>query len=105
MQQQDEADILRMFALNEDHRAIREMATSFAEGEFAAKAIEWDQEKHFPVDVLRKAASLGMGGIYVREEFGGSGLTRLDAALISRPLRPAAHRSRPIFPSTTWRPG
>ncbi len=86
MQQQDAADILRMFALNEDHRAIREMATSFAEGELAPKAIEWDQEKHFPVDVLRKAASLGMGGIYVREEFGGSGLTRLDAALIFEAL-------------------
>ena len=58
------------------------MAARFADGELAPKAIEWDQEKHFPVEVLRKAASLGMGGIYVREDVGGSGLSRLDAALI-----------------------
>ncbi len=79
-------DAFRLFALNDDHRSIREMASDFAQGELAPKAIEWDQEKHFPVDVLRKAASLGMGGIYIREDFGGSGLTRLDAALIFEAL-------------------
>ncbi len=75
-----------LFALNEDHRAIAEMAQNFARAEIAPKAIEWDQEKHFPVDVLRKAAGLGMGGIYVREDFGGSGLTRLDSVLIFEAL-------------------
>ena len=42
--------------------------------------------KHFPVDVLREAAALGMGGIYIGEDVGGSGLTRLDAALIFEAL-------------------
>ena len=44
------------------------------------------RRKHFPVDVMRKAAALGMGGIYVREDVGGSALTRLDAALIFEAL-------------------
>ena len=76
----------QMFALNEDQRAIAEMATGFAKAELAPKAIEWDQEKHFPVDVLRHAAALGMGGIYVAEDVGGSGLTQLDATLIFEAL-------------------
>jgi alkylation response protein AidB-like acyl-CoA dehydrogenase len=79
-------DTSRQFDLNEEQRAIREMAQSFAQEELAPRAIEWDQEKHFPIDVLRKAAALGMGGIYTREQFGGSGLTRLDATLIFEAL-------------------
>ena len=76
----------RMFALNAEQQAIVEMARGFAQQKLAPKAIEWDQEKHFPVDVLRQAAALGMGGVYVREDFGGSGLSRLDAALIFEAL-------------------
>jgi alkylation response protein AidB-like acyl-CoA dehydrogenase len=79
-------DSINLFALNEEQRAIREMATQFARDELAPKALEWDQEKHFPVDVFRKAGELGMGAIYAREEFGGSGLTRLDAVLIFEAL-------------------
>jgi alkylation response protein AidB-like acyl-CoA dehydrogenase len=70
----------------EEQRTIRDMALGFALEQLAPKAIEWDQEKHFPVDVLREAAALGMGGIYVREAYGGSGLKRLDAALIFESL-------------------
>ncbi len=76
----------RMFALNAEQQAIVEMARGFAQQKLAPKAIEWDQEKHFPVDVLREAAALGMGGVYVRDDFGGSGLSRLDAALIFEAL-------------------
>jgi alkylation response protein AidB-like acyl-CoA dehydrogenase len=86
MMDQVAPDATRQFDLNEEQRAIREMAQSFAQEELAPRAIEWDQEKHFPIDVLRKAAALGMGGIYTREDFGGSGLTRLDAALIFEAL-------------------
>jgi alkylation response protein AidB-like acyl-CoA dehydrogenase len=70
------------FQLTEDQREIRELARTFAAERLAPNAIEWDHAKHFPVDVLREAAELGLGGIYVREEHGGSGLSRLDAALI-----------------------
>ncbi len=48
--------------------------------------MEWDDKKHFPVDVIRETAALGIGGIYIREDVGGSGLTRFDAALIFEAL-------------------
>lgn len=74
------------FALNADQRALVEVARQFA-GEFLApNAVEWDRTKHFPIDVLRKAAELGMGGMYVREDVGGSGLSRLEAALVIEAL-------------------
>ncbi len=75
-----------MFTLTEDERAIAETARDFAAEYLAPNAIEWDQSKHFPVDVLRKAGSLGMGGIYIREDVGGSDLTRLDAVRIFEQL-------------------
>ncbi len=83
----DQADgAFRQFDLTEEQRAIRDMAADFAREELAPKALEWDEKKHFPVDVLRKAAALGMGGIYISDEYGGSALTRLDAALIFEAL-------------------
>ncbi|MDI9917822.1 isobutyryl-CoA dehydrogenase [Rhodococcus sp. IEGM 1379] len=75
-----------MFTLTDDERAIRDTARDFAAEHLAPNAVEWDQTKHFPVDVLRKAASLGMGGIYIREDVGGSELTRVDAARIFEEL-------------------
>ena len=78
-----------LFALNEDQTAIRDMARDFAAEKIAPKALEWDEKKHFPVDVLREAAALGMGGIYIRDDVGGSGLTRFDAALIFEALSTA----------------
>jgi alkylation response protein AidB-like acyl-CoA dehydrogenase len=74
------------FTLGEEQVAIREMAQGFAAERLAPMALAWDREKLFPVDVIREAAALGMAGIYVREEHGGSGLTRLDAALIFEAL-------------------
>ena len=74
------------FALNDDQIAIRDMARSFADEKIAPHALKWDEDKHFPIDVIKEAASLGMAGIYVREDVGGSGLTRLDAALIMEAL-------------------
>jgi alkylation response protein AidB-like acyl-CoA dehydrogenase len=78
--------VIMDFVPTEEQAAIREMALGFASKELAPFAVEWDQAKHFPVDTLRKAGALGFGGIYVREEFGGSGLTRLDATLIFEAL-------------------
>ncbi len=75
-----------MFRLGEDTLAIREMARAFSAEKLAPHALEWDETKHFPVNVMREAAALGMGGIYVREDVGGSGLTRLDAAVIFEAL-------------------
>ena len=74
------------FTLNDEQTAIRDTALDFARARIAPHALEWDEAKHFPIDVLREAAALGMAGIYTREAFGGSGLTRLDAALIFEAL-------------------
>jgi alkylation response protein AidB-like acyl-CoA dehydrogenase len=75
-----------MFALGADQFAVRDMAKSFADGRLAPNALDWDRAEHFPVDALREAAALGMATIYVREENGGAGMTRLDAALIFEAL-------------------
>ena len=74
------------FSLTEDQRAIQDMARAFAEAELAPHAARWDEEKHFPVEEMRKAAELGFAGIYIREEHGGSALGRLDAAVIFEEL-------------------
>lgn len=74
------------FDLTEDQRAILETARAFAAAEMAPHAARWDEEKHFPVDVLRQAAGLGFAGLYVREDVGGSGLMRLDASLVFEAL-------------------
>ena len=62
------------------------MAREFAAEKIAPHALRWDEEKHFPVDVMREAADLGMGGIYISDDVGGSAMTRFDAALIFEAL-------------------
>lgn len=74
------------FALTDEQAAIRDMAQDFAREKLAPKAVEWDQARHFPVDVLREAAALGLAAITVGEEFGGSGLKRREAALVFEAL-------------------
>ncbi len=75
-----------MFELPEATRALQQVALDFAKERIAPHALTWDEARHFPVDVLREAAALGMAGLYVREESGGSGLTRLDAAVVFEAL-------------------
>ncbi|MGP5073221.1 acyl-CoA dehydrogenase family protein [Arthrobacter rhombi] len=75
-----------MFELNDEQQAMVEMVRDFATEQIAPYADTWDQEHHFPVDVLRQAGDLGMGAIYADEEYGGSGLTRSDAVLIFEEL-------------------
>ena len=74
------------FALSDEQLAIQEMALRFADEELKPNAERWDEDKHFPVDVIRKSAELGLAAIYTREDVGGSGLGRLDAALIFEAL-------------------
>ncbi|WP_114861641.1 isobutyryl-CoA dehydrogenase [Azospirillum brasilense] len=77
------------FALSEEQQAFRDTARDFAQQEMAPNAAHWDENSVFPVDTLRQAAALGFAGIYVGEEFGGSGLGRLDAAVIFEELSAA----------------
>ena len=74
------------FELDEDDRVIAETAASFAAKRIAPFAAEWDETKHFPVDVMREAAELGMAAIYCGEDVGGSGLRRIDAVRIFEQL-------------------
>ncbi len=74
------------FEFTEEQRAFRDMAASFAAERMAPHADAWDEGSIFPVETLRAAAELGFGGIYVGEDVGGSGLTRLDAAIIFEEL-------------------
>ena len=75
-----------MFELPEETIALRDTALAFARDRILPNAQRWDEERHLPVDVLREAAALGMAGLYVREESGGAGLTRLDAACVFEAL-------------------
>ncbi len=72
--------------LTEEQKAIQNMALDFAMAEMAPHAMKWDEEKIFPTDVLRELAQLGFAGVYVGEEYGGSGLSRLEAALVFEAL-------------------
>ncbi|OBK45631.1 acyl-CoA dehydrogenase family protein [Mycobacterium kubicae] len=75
-----------MFTLNDEERVITETAAAFADKRLAPYALEWDATKHFPTDVLREAAELGMAAIYCRDDVGGSGLRRLDGVRIFEQL-------------------
>jgi len=73
---------MTQFDLTEDQLAIQEMAQRFTADAITPYAAEWDEKHHFPRDVVKAAAELGFGAIYVSEESGGIGLGRLEAALI-----------------------
>ncbi|EIQ1512177.1 acyl-CoA dehydrogenase family protein [Vibrio parahaemolyticus] len=74
------------FELNEDQLAFAEVAKQFADQMLAPHAAEWDENHHFPHDVLRQAGELGFLSIYTPPEHGGLGLSRLDAAIIFEQL-------------------
>lgn len=74
------------FKFSEEHLAFREMASEFARNNLAPNAASWDEHNHFPIDMMREAAKLGMASIVAAEDIGGAGLKRLDAAIIFEQL-------------------
>jgi alkylation response protein AidB-like acyl-CoA dehydrogenase len=74
------------FGFSEEQRAFRDTARTFARDEMMPFAREWDENEIFPAATLRKAAALGFGGLYVREDVGGSALSNLDAVVIYEEL-------------------
>ncbi len=74
------------YQLSEDQRLIQETARAFAQNELRPHAGAWDERHEFPKATIKSAAELGFGGIYVRDDVGGSGLGRLDAALVFEEL-------------------
>jgi len=77
------------FELSDEQRAFGETARAFAREEWLPQAPGWDERQEFPVEALRRAAALGFAGIYVGDEFGGSGLGRVDATIIFEELAAA----------------
>src|SRR5215831_12376756 len=74
------------FELTEEQRAFQETAREFARVDMMPFARAWDEGEIFPIEALRKAAALGFGGIYVKDDVGGSALSRLDATIIFEEL-------------------
>ena len=77
---------MHAFDLPDATRELQSVARDFAREVLAPHARRWDEERHFPVEEMREAAKLGMAALYVREESGGAGLTRLDAAVVFEAL-------------------
>ncbi|XP_047248318.1 isobutyryl-CoA dehydrogenase, mitochondrial [Girardinichthys multiradiatus] len=74
------------YGLTDEQKEFQKVAFDFAANEMTPHMAEWDQKEIFPVETMRKAAQLGFGGIYVRPEVGGSGLSRLDTSIIFEAL-------------------
>lgn len=74
------------FEFTEEHHEIIEMGADFAREKLAPMADSWDDKSHFPVEILREAAALGMAGMMASEDIGGAQLTRLDSALLFEQL-------------------
>jgi alkylation response protein AidB-like acyl-CoA dehydrogenase len=74
------------FSLTEEQTAIFDMAKSVAQSEIAPYAAEWDKAGEIPRALWPKLAELGFGGLYVREDSGGTGLSRLESTLVFEAL-------------------
>jgi len=82
------------FELSEEQHAFQQAAREFAVNEIAPHAARWDAERYFPRETIAHAGELGFCGLYTSEEYGGLGLSRLDATVVFEELAAAC-------PSTT----
>ena len=101
----DSSQSVAQFSLDADQIAVRDMARAFADERFAPNALAWDEARHFPVPEMRKAAALGMGGVFIAEDVGGSGLSRLTATLAFEALAtgcPTVAAYMSIHNMTAW---
>lgn len=74
------------FALTDEQTAIFDMAKAFGDEFIAPNALQWEKDENIPKELWPRLAELGFGGLYVSEESGGSGLSRLDATLVFEAL-------------------
>ncbi|MDD2160677.1 isobutyryl-CoA dehydrogenase [Pseudomonas sp. MIL19] len=74
------------FELSDEQRLLVDSARQFSSRELAPHAADWDRDHHFPVDVIKRAAEQGYLALYIGEEDGGLGLSRLSASLIFEQL-------------------
>lgn len=74
------------FELSDEQRLLTDSARAFATRELAPHAADWDRDHRFPVEVIRRAGEQGYLALYITEEDGGLGLSRLSSALIFEQL-------------------
>lgn len=74
------------FNLSDDQRQFADLAQQFSQDELAPFAAKWDEEHHFPKDVIQRAGELGFCSLYSPESEGGMGLSRLDSSIIFEQL-------------------
>ena len=74
------------FALTEEQKAIFQMAYAFGQEKIAPFAREWEQDGTIPKELWTDVGGLGFGGLYVSEDSGGAGLSRLEATLVFEAL-------------------
>jgi alkylation response protein AidB-like acyl-CoA dehydrogenase len=74
------------FELSDEQRLLVDSARAFASKELAPHAADWDRDHHFPVEVIKRAAEQGYLALYLKEEDGGLGLSRLSSSLIFEQL-------------------
>jgi len=70
------------FRLSDEQSEIRDLVRKFAQNEIAPNAERWDEESHFPREIFAPMAEMGLAGLLVPEQYGGSALPRLTGALI-----------------------
>jgi alkylation response protein AidB-like acyl-CoA dehydrogenase len=96
---------MTQFDLTDEQRQIQDMARAFTADEITPHAAEWDERHILPRDVIRRAAALGFGGIFIPEELGGIGLGRLEAALVMEAMAygcPSTSAFISIHNMSTW---
>ncbi len=96
---------MTQFSLTEDQITIQDMARKFTADRITPHAAKWDEDHHFPRDVVKAAGELGFGSIYISEASGGIGLGRLEAALIMEAMSygcPATSAFISIHNMATW---
>jgi alkylation response protein AidB-like acyl-CoA dehydrogenase len=74
------------FELNEEQRQVKMSVREFAEGEIAPHIREWDEQQHFPVELLPKLAELGLMGVIFPEKYGGAAMGYVEYATIIEEL-------------------
>jgi len=74
------------FSLTDEQKALQDMAREFAENEMRPNAAKYDKGEEFPYDVIQKAFEVGFMSSEIPEEYGGSGLSHIDAAIVCEEL-------------------
>lgn len=75
-----------LVGLTDEQAEYYNVAKQFADKELFPNAAKWEEEHHFPLDTFKQLGDLGFGGMFVRDDVGGSALTRLDTAVIVEAL-------------------